>query len=140
VPGGISDPVAGYATFAIVKFVGYCAAAFALGRAYPRPTANAALAGLTRTIIGLVVGVAYGTVVGLLLVEYVGAAALAVFLVGLIPVRLAEWWLLIWLYYDRQLANARKGWWFSGAGTAWSFVLDVPALVGAIATAGMWIC
>ena len=139
-PGGISDPVVGYASFAVVKFAGYCAGAYALGRAYPRPKANAAVAGLTRTVIGLVVGAAYASAVALLLAEPLGGAVLLVFLAGLVPVRLGEWWLLIWLYYDRELTELRKGWAWATAGTGWSFALDIPAIVGAVATSGFWIC
>ena len=139
-PGGMSDPVAGYATFAVVKFAGYCGAAYVLSKAYPAARANAAVAGLTRTVIGLVVGAAYGALLGFVLAEALGAGILLVFLAGLVPVRLGEWWLLVWLYYDRALVARRKGWAWAAAGTAWSFVLDIPALIGAIATAGLWIC
>jgi len=138
-PGGMSDPIAGYATFAVVKLAGYSVAGYVLGKAYSQPRANAAVSGLTRTVIGLVVGAAYGSAMALLATQ-VGAAGLVIFLVGLVPVRLGEWRVLLWLYYDRALAERRKDWGWATAGTAWSFVLDVPALFGAIVTAGVWIC
>jgi hypothetical protein len=31
------------------------------------------------------------------------------YLAGLLPVRIAEWWLLIWLFYDRKLRQPAKG-------------------------------
>ncbi len=139
-PGGISDPLVGYATFAVVKFAGYCGAAMVLGTAYPAARANPAVAGLTRTVIGLIVGAVYGTLVGLAFGATLGAQSLLFFLAGLIPLRFCEWWLLIWLYYDREFTARGKGWRWATAGTAWSFVLDLPAIIGAIATAGFWIC
>jgi hypothetical protein len=62
------------------------------------------------------------------------------YLAGLLPVRIAEWWLLIWLFYDRKLREPAKGWRMVGLGTIWSYVLDAPAIAGFIATAGFWVC
>jgi hypothetical protein len=59
---------------------------------------------------------------------------------GLIPVRLAEWWLLLWLFYDRELQQRRKGWRTVALATIWSYALDVPAIVGFFVTGGVWIC
>jgi hypothetical protein len=55
-------------------------------------------------------------------------------------VRIAEWWLLIWLFYDRELREVAKDWRMVGLGTVWSYVLDAPATAGLIATAGFWVC
>jgi hypothetical protein len=57
-----------------------------------------------------------------------------------LPVRIAECWLLIWLFYDRELREVAKDWRMVGLGTVWSYVLDAPATAGLIATAGIWIC
>src|SRR5258707_1290492 len=62
------------------------------------------------------------------------------YLAGLLPVRIVEWWLLIWLFYDRKLRQPAKGWRMVGLGTIWSYVLDAPAIAGFIATAGFWVC
>ena len=58
---------------------------------------------------------------------------------GLAVLRLAEWWLLLWLFYDRHLSS-RRGWGVACGGTVWSFILDIPAAIGYIFAAGVWIC
>ena len=62
------------------------------------------------------------------------------YLAGLLPVRIAEWWLLIWIFYDRGLRQPAKGWRTVALGTVWSYVLDAPAIAGFFATAGFWVC
>ena len=102
--------------------------------------------GAVRTLIGMAAGAAY---FGLWYPDRYArrmsrAACTAVFrylyLAGLLPVRIAEWWLLIWLFYDRKLREPAKGWRMVGLGTIWSYVLDAPAIAGFIATAGFWVC
>ena len=101
--------------------------------------------GAVRTLIGMAAGAAY---FGLwFLIDrtahlpggpFTGFPYL--YLAGLLPVRIAEWWLLIWLFYDRKLREPAKDWRMVGLGTIWSYVLDAPAIAGFITTAGFWIC
>src|SRR4051812_16736864 len=96
-PGGISNPAAGYIAFAAVKLVGYSVAAKYIARAYANTNRNAYVVGAVRTVIGMVVGAAY---------YHIPAASTASgpfpYLAGLFPVRLVEWWFLLWLFYDRR--------------------------------------
>jgi hypothetical protein len=62
------------------------------------------------------------------------------YLIGLAPVRVAEWWFLLWLFYDRQLRQKRKDWNWVALGTGYSYALDIPALLGFCITGGAWIC
>jgi hypothetical protein len=140
-PGGISTPSFGYATFCAIKFVGYTAAGHFLSMQYDRDV-SAWKVGAVRTLIGMVAGAAYFGLWWIIDPRFPGASSsfLWPYLAGLLPVRIAEWWLLIWLFYDRELRQVAKDWRMVALGTIWSYVLDVPAIAGLIATAGFWIC
>lgn len=138
-PGGISNPLLGYAAFCAVKLAGYTLAARVISRAYGRTELNSWGVGAARTVIGMAAGALYGGAALLLANSFAKAGSL-VFLAGFIPIRLAEWWLLLWLFYDRPLADKRKGWCVVGLATVWSYVVDLPAIAGAFFTGGFWIC
>lgn len=135
-PGGIRNPEIGYLTFCAVKFVGYSAAAGVISEVYNRKQRRPLLIGAVRTLIGMVAGAAYYSAWKLI----AGGPGDIGYLAGLLPIRVAEWWLLIWLFYDRHLQQQRKGWCTVGVATAWSFALDIPAAFGFLYTAGVWIC
>jgi hypothetical protein len=138
---GISNPILGYSSFCAVKFVGYTGAAYVLSRSYHRDV-SAWKVGAVRTLIGMVAGAGY------FLLWYLfdkhaldtGEAFPYRYLAGLLPIRIGEWWLLIWLFYDRELRQIAKDWRMVGIGTVWSYVLDTPAVLGFFATAGVWVC
>lgn len=138
-PGGISNPVQGYLAFSAVKLAGYTLAGWYLNRRYSNATAHFALVGLTRTIIGIVFGAALALAT-YFPISLFGIAGILVYILGLIPVRLLEWWIIIFIFYDRSMQSMPKDWRFAALGTAWSFALDIPALIGLVATAGFWIC
>jgi hypothetical protein len=137
-PGGLSNPVVGYLAFSAVKFGGYTFAAWRLNRSYPEQARNVAAVGGARTGVGMVVG----TALGLFLIPLMlfGELGLVAYYLAFIPVRLVEWWIIILLFYDRHLQTQAKDWRNAGLGTVWSYVLDVPALMGLVATGGLWIC
>jgi hypothetical protein len=143
-PVGISTPGLGYATFCAIKFAGYSAAGHFLSMRYDRDVSPWKV-GAVRTLIGMAAGAAY---FGLWLlidphafsVRSTPSNVPALYLAGLLPVRIAEWWLLIWLFYDRELREVAKDWRMVALGTIWSYVLDAPAIAGFIATAGFWVC
>jgi hypothetical protein len=137
-PGGLSNPVQGYIAFSAVKLCGYSLAAWYLNRQYPDAKRNFAVVGLTRTLIGMLFGGALGFLV-LPLVD-VGEFGIIVYYLGLIPVRLLEWWIIILLFYDRHALTKAKDWRHVGIGTVWSYALDIPAVIGFVATGGFWIC
>lgn len=65
----------------------------------------------------------------------------AAYYLALFPVRLAEWLLVLWWFFAR--AGLRGGRWTGYAllGSAWSYLLDVPAIVAMFAIpGGAWIC
>lgn len=138
-PGGISNPALGYASFCAVKFAGYTLAAHVIAKSYGRGDVSIWRVGAVRTLIGMAAGAAYfgaWHAMG----KPLGGDLTFLYLAGLLPIRIAEWWLLIWLFYDRALAEREAGWWMVALGTVWSYILDAPAIVGFIATAGVWVC
>jgi hypothetical protein len=141
-PAGITNPALGYASFCAVKLVGYSVAGWYLSRSYGRPDVGAVRVGVTRTLIGMVAGALY---FGAWMAIAVPGDAASVgfphlYLAGLLPVRVAEWWLLVWLFYDRKLAQPAKDWRAVMLGTVWSYILDAPAIAGFFVTAGFWVC
>jgi hypothetical protein len=125
--------------FGAIKFAGYSLAARFISRRYARNDRNAYAVGGTRTLIGMVAGALYFGLLSVLPQQAVATGGL-LFLAGLLPMRIAEWWLLVWLFYDRKLEQGRLGWRVVALATCWSFVLDIPAIAGAFFTGGFWIC
>ena len=67
--------------------------------------------------------------------------AAAVFFGLLIPIRLAEWSLLIHLFFDRGLVERARDLKFATAGSLWSFVLDAVGIFSAfVVPGGFWVC
>ena len=119
-----SKLIIGYIVFCMVKFVGYSFAGLLLSESYRRSDRNSWAVGGTRTLIGMGASAAYYGLFNLLSIPE-GALPW----IGLIPVRLAEWWLLLWMFYDRPLQQRPKGWRCVSFGTFWSYLLDLPAIV-----------
>ncbi len=142
-PGGIGSPGLGYLTFCAIKFAGYSAAGHLLSMKYDS-NVSAGRVGAVRTLIGMAAGAAYFGLWTMIDRKTFGMDQsndfLWAYFAGLLPVRIAEWWLLIWLFYDRELRQIGRDWRMVGLGTVWSYVLDVPAIMGFITTAGVWIC
>src|ERR1043166_3767794 len=132
-PGGIANPVVGYAPFTAIKFAGYSLAAGMMSHVYERPDRNPLVVGATRTLIGMAAGAAYFGIM-LFAMPLTNVPGLVLFPAGLFPVRILEWWLLIWLFYDRRFETKKLDWKVVLAGTFWSYLCDVPAMAGLIAT------
>jgi hypothetical protein len=140
----------GFAYFAGVKAIGYTAAAPVLKKAYglgdsPRP--RVITIGLTRTAIGVVAGLLYGGMwlffgESLRTNHPTPAFFLPIAFFGLLlPIRLAEWSLLISIFLDRKLKNRSLWWKAAFAGSGWSYCLDVIGVIAAfVIPGGVWIC
>jgi hypothetical protein len=111
-----------------VKFAGYSLAANLISQAYERSDLSARLVGGVRTLVGVAGAALY---VGLLLSLFHRGlpGGFGTFLPGLVLIRFAEWWLLIWLFYDRGLKTTALDAKVAVLGTIWSFALDVVLLV-----------
>ena len=124
----------GFMVVLAIKLAGYSAAAVVISKAYQRTGLSPFVVGASRCGIGLVLG----GIAGLLVSGFGSIVRALLFLVGLVPVRMIEWWILVWLFYDRPLANRKLGWKVVCLGTVWSFVLDIPAIIGLIIVGDFW--
>jgi hypothetical protein len=140
VPGGFENPAVGFAAFAAVKLAGYSAFChFRLARSFPERNVSSLGAGAARAAIGVFVGLAYAAITAKLLAEVLPDALIPIGIIGLIPVRLFEWWILIKIFYAR-LPTERIEWRDLWLGVACSFLLDVPSWLGLVALGKVFIC
>ena len=124
----------GIAVFSVVKLAGYTLAGRTLNRANhvtrPRPL----LFGAARTLLGVVAGVSYATIIHKFGIDRSGIW----YYVDLFPVRQIEWTAMLLLFYPH---STRRRYMDSTLGTLWSYFLDVPAVALAwVIPGGFWIC
>jgi len=137
-PGGITEPL-GLIAFPAIKAAGYTAFAIYLNNRFPDKTRNVFIVGISRMLLGL----AFGTVLAFLSFPFVFVfgIGLLIYLVGLNPVRVLEWWIIIrgFYSYDRPLKwpDLKEP---IVLGVITSFLLDIPALTGLVYAADFWIC
>lgn len=140
-PAGASNPELGVIAFGAIKLAGYCLAAKVISKAYQKKPPQVFAIGLTRTVIGVAFGCAYMAALSSLSTESTDFDSIgAAFLIGLVPLRMVEWFILLVVFYDRRLVHRARAVDVIGGGTLWSFLLDVPAIVGLISVVGFWIC
>jgi hypothetical protein len=137
----------GFAYFAGVKAIGYTAAAIAFKhgyRAVAATKANVVTVGLTRTGIGIAAGLVYGGLwifaANQMRLQESGRLFVYYYLF-LLPVRLVEWSLLIWIFFDRGLHDRVRMWKYVAFGTICSYVLDAIGVGAAfVLPGGLWVC
>jgi len=139
-PGGLG--LIGFVAFGGVKLAGYTGAGAVLNRyLLPKPEPLSILkVGATRTGIGLVAGLSYGLATALVSNFVSEKLGLALFFTLLIPLRLAEWLILLRLFFWDALGR-KVPWKWMALGTGWSFALDGIAIACAfVVPGGIWIC
>jgi len=140
----------GFAYFAAVKFAGYSGYAALLNRFKAVRHAGCALpafwkGGLVRCGIGIVTGIAFGFGFWLAMqrasIHFTDNYGVQLFFASLVPVRVGEWLLFLWLLYRRcELTRAQKVVPVVG-GMAVSFLLDAIGVYGLFYIPGAaWIC
>jgi hypothetical protein len=66
---------------------------------------------------------------------------LPIYYIFLLPVRLAEWTFLIWLFFDRGLHDRVRMWKYVAFGTICSYALDAIGVGAALVLpGGFWVC
>lgn len=136
---------AGFLYFVGVKFAGYSGCAHLLrAKLYDDlesgGTTRTLKIGGARTGIGIVAGIAYGFL-ALSTGWFRGNAGAGLYLLGLLPVRIAEWWLLLWLFFGKQIRDDGNLFWGVTIGIAVSYVLDAIGIAAAfVLPGGMWVC
>jgi hypothetical protein len=140
VPAGIDySSVGSYVALAAVKAAAYTAYAGILNRRHDGQHAALVVGGV-RTAIGMAIGGAYFWSI----LELTGkpppeALGFWTYWASLLPLRVAEWWILLRLFYPSASLGRRKlapiSW-----GTGVSYLADVPATLGWLVTGGLSIC
>lgn len=124
---------AGYITFCAIKLLGYTLVSRKIDSEYSDCPRSVPLVGATRTLLGMGIGAFYSHLL-------LGQISTPVYWAGLLPVRMAEWGFVIWLFYDRKREHPQRGFFVALYGTVWSYILDIPAAIGFLATGGLSIC
>jgi len=88
--------------------------------------------GLARIALGLAAGVSFA----LLALKFGLGKSEPLFYVALLPVRVGEWLLILWYFYRQANLSRRRKLAFAAAGTAWSYMLDLPAVFAVFAIPG----
>jgi hypothetical protein len=132
----------GFVYFAGVKFLGYTAYGQSLRKRFDDDAlqnwSRTIKIGAVRTLIGVVLGAAYGA---LAWKGIFGDSAPAIFMIGLLPVRIGEWLLLLRLMFKERTRDTRQTAWGVGWGVIVSYGLDVIGIVAAFALpGGAWVC
>ncbi|MCC7249645.1 MAG: hypothetical protein IT473_13565 [Lysobacter sp.] len=128
---------AGLAYFVAVKLAGYTAMAYYLRKKYPQSTASPWVVGATRTLIGL------GAGIGLVfLTERIGIVTPSFAFYGvMLPLRIAEWLLVLWLFYERPDWRWSRALRWASLGYVVSCLLDAPAVLSMfVLPGGVWVC
>src|SRR5690349_16594075 len=135
----------GLAYFAGVKLVCYSVYGAFLNKEFSqRPELPKAWkAGLVRTAIGIGVGAVVGIGFWKLVphFQWLSAHANGLFWLSLVPVRVAEWYLFLWLLYRKCALDLAQTVYAISGGIFASFVLDaVGVFTMLIAPGGAWVC
>ena len=140
-PMGMTHPGSGAAVYLPVKLAGYTYAAKVLNNNYSKKH-NIYLVGTIRTLLGVVFGVSFASLLKEHGQHLPSDSDHALFmLIGiLIVLRIVEWWLVIWWFYDRKLERTAQDWGFVALGIIYSFLLDFPAWFFGLLASGVWIC
>jgi hypothetical protein len=79
---------------------------------------------------------------GALVAEKLGATpSVFSFYLGLVPVRLAEWLLIVWFFFEYGSIQPSRLAKYTAIGSVWSYVLDIPAALSILVVpGGAWIC
>ncbi len=134
---GIETPVGGGIIFGAVKFIGYTAYAYSLKKLLNSPETNIYVFGFVRVLIGLIIGYAYFNLFQLI---YTEGNVDVLYYLCLLPLRLAEWYLIIWWFFGKGILNPKQIINYAVLGTVLSCVLDIPAAFVFIQVSRFWIC
>jgi len=129
----------GTLAYALIKIVGYSGFAYYLNQLYSKQN-NLWKVGLARAALGVVLGLAHNAIFLNFFEVTMGRAPLGgedthLYFIGLIILRIFEWGLIVHWFYDSRLKNKPRATKAIVLGSIWSFVLDIPVLMGLFAVA-----
>jgi hypothetical protein len=62
------------------------------------------------------------------------------FFISIIPIRIIEWFLIIFIFFDKKISMNGENWEIVYKGVIFSFVLDIPAIIGYLSLGDICIC
>jgi hypothetical protein len=136
-PGLNESGLLGLVTFPAIKFAGYSLAGYFLKHRYKEPGVSSTKFGGARTALGIIAGVCYVNLTGTLEIS------MTLFYLGLIPVRIAEWMLIIWVFYEYSSLERRRQrlMRYSMLGAGWSYILDLYIILPVVVIPDwLWVC
>lgn len=120
----------GYFYLAVIKAGGYLGAAYFLTRIYHSDAhLRMWIVALTRLLLGLTVGLAYGGLWILVTRHREIGSNLTLYLWLLLPIRIAEWLVILRFFFDKSLTRHIKSYLLATAGAFWSYALDGLAIM-----------
>lgn len=131
-------PILGTLFYFLLKFLCYSGYAKYLNRLYNK-THSIWKVGICRTLLGLVVGAALNfLLLGALHIQLgmgrspLGGRDTDIYFLLLTTIRIGEWLLIVWYFYDRELYISWKLIKAVLFGTILSYLIDLPVMLGLI--------
>jgi len=129
-----STVLSGTAIYALIKVTGYSLFAKYLNSLFFLQN-NIWKVGLIRTAIGVVLGIAHNAFfLSFLNVSMgrspIGGEDTGLYFALLILLRIFEWWLIIFLFYEKKWPGNYRVVQGVLLGVIWSFILDIPLMLG----------
>jgi hypothetical protein len=134
---GISSVTLGSLAYLVIKIAGYSYAGYYLNKTYKR-NQNIIKIGAIRTLIGLILGFSYYW--SMFTFRLSDGPGSMVFLLGIVPVRYFEWWVLTVFFYRKREKFVLDDFLILARLIVLSFVLDVPVIFGVLTVGGFRIC
>ncbi|WCL50645.1 hypothetical protein [Leptospira sp. GIMC2001] len=129
---GIPNPGA-FLIFILIKLLGYTGFSIYMTSYYDSHKDKFWIVGIVRTLIGLAIG---GFLINLTSFTSYGFS----FFIAIVPIRIVEWWILIFIFFDRSLSMNGENWEIVYKGVVFSFLLDIPSIIGFFSIGELRIC
>ena len=130
------NPGVSLLAYATVKLVGYTFFGKKLNQWYDKTKPRPLVFGVARTLLGIVVGIG-----SLFLLRGLASNQESLFLIFLVPIRFFEWFLILYLFFERNNFSFKRISRFSMKGILFSFALDIPVIFSVfVIPGGVWIC
>jgi len=130
------NPSISLLAYATVKLAGYTFFGKKLNQWYNKTKPRPLVFGAARTLLGIVIGIG-----SLFLLGGLTSNQGTLFLIFLIPIRFFEWFLILYLFFERNNFSFKRISGFSVQGIFFSFALDIPVIFSVfVIPGGVWIC
>ncbi len=131
---GISAVILGTIIYASIKVAGYSFFAKYLNALFNKQQ-NIWKVGLTRTVLGVALGLAHNALFFTFFDISMGRSPIGgdgtpLYFLFLVLLRIIEWGLIIYWFYDKPFKNKTKTFKAITLGILCSFILDIPMLMG----------